>query len=80
VGRPRFRVGLGFAEIQFHRKRSFDVRLEGKPVLEAYEPKMDAAETRFFECPVEDGHLDIEFIPRIDSPQISALSVERLNR
>jgi WD40 repeat protein len=80
--RGRYRVGLGFAEIGFKEKgkRSFDVRLEGKPVLEAYEPKIDAAETRSFECPVEDGHLDIEFIPRIDSPQISALSVERLDR
>jgi len=46
----------------------------------AYEPKIDAAETFTFECLVEDLHLDIEFIHRVDDPQISALAIQRLER
>jgi hypothetical protein len=59
-------------------KRRFDVLLEGKKVLEDYEPKVNKAETFTFEQAVQDGHLEILFIPGLENPKISAIAIEVL--
>ena len=82
--RPAYRVNLHIAEIFYRERgqRSFSVLLEGKPVLESYEPLaagFSKAETRSFEVDVTDGFLDIEFRHGgADNPKISAISIERI--
>jgi hypothetical protein len=85
VPQGQYRVSLHFAEIFLRergaRVRVFDVRLEGKPVLESYEPLaagFATAETKTFDVEVRDGFLDVEFKPRADSPKISAIAIEAL--
>jgi tetratricopeptide (TPR) repeat protein/tRNA A-37 threonylcarbamoyl transferase component Bud32 len=87
--RGRYGVRLHFAEI-WHRqpgKRRFGVRVEGKVIIEDYEPlAVGFATADVLSCdgaagdaiPVEDGILDIEFIARIDMPKVSAIEVERV--
>jgi tetratricopeptide (TPR) repeat protein len=76
----RYRLTLGFAEVTSSEaeKRRFDVLLEGRTILDDYEPKVDTAENFTFEQTVEDGHLDIEFVHKVDDPEISAIAIERL--
>jgi hypothetical protein len=79
----RYRVSLHFAEIVTSDSggRRFDVRLEGRPILEDYEPLaagFATAEKKTFEVTVEDGFFDIEFIHRTGDPKISALEIETL--
>jgi len=76
----RYRVTLGFAEVALREsgKRHFDAFLEGRKVLEDYEPKIDRAENFTFEQSVEDGHLDLEFVHKLGNPKISAIAIERL--
>ena len=76
----RYRVTLGFAEVSFREpeKRRFDVLLEGRTVLEDYEPQVDAAENFTYEQPVEDGYLDLELVHKVDNPKISAIAIERV--
>jgi hypothetical protein len=78
-----FQVTLHFAELVHEQPgaRRFDVRLEGTEVLTDYEPLKAGyatAEVKPFPVTVEDGILDIDFIPRVDHPKLSAIEVERL--
>jgi tetratricopeptide (TPR) repeat protein len=77
-----YRVVLHFAEIVATRPglRVFDVMLEGKRILERYDPAAAGyatAESKTFETVVVDGLLDIEFRPRKENPKISAIEIER---
>jgi hypothetical protein len=77
----RYRVRLHFAEVYYREagKRRFDVLLEGKLVLEAFEPvAFGFARARAEERDVtlEDGLLEIQFVAGIDSPKVSAIEVE----
>jgi hypothetical protein len=77
-----YTVRLHFAEVYFRErgKRVFDVRIEGKTVLEGYEPAAAGFATArvetFQNVAVEDGFLDVEFIDRADNPQVAAIEVE----
>ncbi len=75
---------LLFAEIFGPSKRGdrlYDVRVEGKTVLEGYEPMhagFAVADGRTLDIRVGDGVLDIEFVQRSRaSPKISAIEIER---
>ena len=74
---------LHFAEIYYREPghRRFDVLLEGKKVLEGYEPKVARAEKFVFEEEVVDGYLELDFargVKWINDPTISAIEVELL--
>ncbi len=79
----RYRIRLHFSEVIFRaaKSRYFDVLLEGKTILQEYEPlragfaKPDA---RAFELEVADGFLEIDFLARVENPKISAIEVEHL--
>ena len=74
---------LHFAEISFAEpgKRTFGVVLEGKKVLEGYEPPLKAgapvAEEKVFQVEVLDGFLDVEFLREREDPTVSAIAIER---
>jgi tetratricopeptide (TPR) repeat protein len=75
-----YRVTLHFAETWFHTQgqRVFDVRLEGKTVLQGYEPLaagFATAEAKSFEVEVTDGLLEIEFVHRMGEPTVSGIEV-----
>jgi tetratricopeptide (TPR) repeat protein len=78
-----YRITLHFAEI-YHKqpgKRCFDVLLEGTRVLKEYEPGSKGfatADEKTFNTEVKDGLLDIEFVPRVENPKISAIEIEPL--
>ncbi len=60
-------------------KRRFAVLLEDRRVLENYDPCSSgfATATReSFEVDVTDGILDLEFIPDLEKPKISAIEIE----
>ena len=77
-----YSVTLCFAET-YHEApdiRSFDVSIEGKKVLTAFDPvrvagKPYIAITRTFETQVTDGELTIDFIRDIEQPEINAIQV-----
>jgi hypothetical protein len=77
----KHRVTLHFAEI-YHQepgKRLFDVLLEGKAVLENYDPGAKGfatADVRSFEVEVTDGLLEIGVRRLLDYPKFSAIEVE----
>jgi tetratricopeptide (TPR) repeat protein len=79
-----YRVTLHFAEV-VHRepeKRVFDIDLEGKTVLEGWEPFRAGFATpsqHTFEVKADDGLLDIGFSRRLDNPIVSALEIRRLD-
>jgi tetratricopeptide (TPR) repeat protein len=81
--RGRYRVMLHFAEIRFQAPgvRRFHVQLEGRQVLHNYEP-LEAgfltADTRHFDLMVNDGILDIDFVPVARDPKISAIEITTL--
>ena len=74
----RWRLVLHFAEIvhQETGRRSFDVLLQGKPVLTMFEPAQP--EGKRFEMEVSDGFMEVRFIPRMDIPVISAIEIEMI--
>ncbi|MBN1421647.1 MAG: tetratricopeptide repeat protein, partial [Planctomycetes bacterium] len=79
----RYEVTLRFAELSQTRagRRSFDVVIEGRRVLQAHEPFAEGfatPHTRTYEADTTDGDLDIEFVPRIGVPMISALEIRRV--
>jgi serine/threonine protein kinase/tetratricopeptide (TPR) repeat protein len=80
--RGNYRVTLHFAEMYFRDagSRRFSVALEGRRVLEAYEPGHKGFAVADVHGPydveVTDGTLDLEFIPDIDNPKISAIELE----
>ena len=74
---------LHFAEGFFREpgNRRFDVIVEGEPELVDYEPHrvgFATADKHIFTTTVDDEVLDIEFVPRIDIPKISAIEIEQL--
>ena len=79
----RWRVSLHFVE-SAHRlpgRRIFDIFLEGKAVLEGYDPVLAGftmLDIRPFEIEVADGTLQIDFLAHQDVPRISALEVEAI--
>jgi serine/threonine protein kinase/Flp pilus assembly protein TadD len=79
----RWRVTLHFAETWFRHAgaRVFDIVLEERVVLEAYDPfaavGFAAADPKEFAVEVRDGALDIDFVHRADCPRISAIEIER---
>jgi hypothetical protein len=81
-----YRVTLHFVEL-FRKKpwhRRFDVRLEGKPVLEGFrilerEEDVATALRRSFNLSVADGCLDVEFHHQNGDPKVCGLEIERVN-
>jgi len=79
----KYRVTLGFAEGYFRTlgKRRFDVLLEGKEILRDFEPLrfgFATAHRESFDTLVDDGVLDIHFVPRVEDPMISTIEVQRI--
>ena len=79
--RGEYRVTLHFAEI--HREtpgiRRFHVLIEGQKELDDFDPGevgFASAQERFFDTRVDDGMLDIEFVPVSDVPKISAIEIK----
>ena len=80
-----YRVHLHFAEVYQNIKgcRRFDVLLEGKAVLDDFEPietGFATAVEKIFDVGVADGILEIGFIhsSSADPPKVSAIEVERV--
>ncbi len=82
VPRGSYRVALHFAEI-YHEaegKREFDVLVEGKRVLSAYQPMIREADIQITDVPVDDGCLNIQFAHgNVDNPQISGIEIHRID-
>ena len=78
-----YRVTLHFNEgYSKAQHRFFDVLLEGKPVLDDFEPLQAGfglPSKQAFEVSVKDGSLDIEFRREKDNPKISAIEIDRIN-
>jgi tetratricopeptide (TPR) repeat protein len=77
-----YRVILHFAETWFMARgfRSFAVLLEGEEVLSGHEPLaagFAAAHLVPLAVAVEDGILDLEFLPRTGDPQVSGIEIRR---
>jgi hypothetical protein len=47
-------------------------------VLSDYGPPVDRADVRAFEATADDGRLDLEFVHRLDDPQVSAIAIVAL--
>ena len=81
VAPGRYQVTLHFAEIYYKSqgKRVFSVKSEGVPSLVALDivatAGPDTAKLCSFETEVADGVLDLEFIPVVENPKLSALEV-----
>jgi len=78
----RYRVRLHFAETYFQNRgaRVFGVAIEGRSVLEKYEPLAAGkatADVQEADARVEDTFLDIEFIPQVENPMVCAIEVIR---
>ena len=82
--RGKYRVSLGFAEVYYTRpgQRVFGVRIQGRKALDDFDPIAEAGAStalwRVFEAEVEDGFLEIQLVPEVDYPMISAIEVQRL--
>ncbi len=80
----RYQVVLHFAEIYYKNqgKRVFSVNAEGVPSIVALDivaaAGPDAAKTSSFEVEVADGVLNLDFIPVVENPKLSALEVALL--
>jgi hypothetical protein len=72
-----YAVTLCFTEFWFEGpgRRRFDVLIEGKTVLENYEPPRARADRKTVKTAVSDGSLDIEFRSVIENPNISAIEI-----
>jgi len=75
----RYQVRLHFARLCTEESNQrFDLHLEGRPALAAFQLGREAlgvAVVQSFETDVEDGFLEVELVPRVSSPEISALEV-----
>jgi len=76
-------VTLKFAEIYYSSaaSRSFDVVIEGRTVLANFDIFQQAggknrAIDRTFPVTVNDGQLNIGFVPRVGAPKVNAIAVE----
>jgi len=84
--RGRYRLVLHFAEIdvRLHQpgQRVFNVIVEGQAILENHDSVArvghSTADRVEHSVTVTDGHLDIEFLRRIELPSISAIEIESL--
>jgi WD40 repeat protein len=81
----RYEVTMHFAELWWSEHhgspgyRRFGVVAEGQCVLDDYRPPNATADIKSFQIDVEDGFLDLEFIPRYDlDAQITALEIRLL--
>src|SRR5690606_28267276 len=76
-----YRVRLLFAEMNFsaNGKRRFDVKAEGKLVIDNLDihARVGANRALVIEFPVKiaDGKLDLQFLPGVNNPQVSAIEV-----
>ena len=77
-----YSVSLHFAETYFQDagERVYDVMIEGKKVLAAFDPikeagKADAAVMKAFEVEVADGELTIQFAEDVRLPMINGIEV-----
>lgn len=76
-----YSVALHFAEIHFNAagKRVFSIAIEGETVLRSFDIfaviGSNTALVRTFTVDVQDGVLDIEFLPEVEDPKISAIEV-----
>jgi hypothetical protein len=80
----RYRVTLHFAEVWWYAPglRKFDAVIEGRKVLEDYDPfaaGFATAEEKTWEVSIEDGLLEIEFLHKVNNPKVSAIEIERLD-
>lgn len=82
--RGRHIVALHFAQTiaeSTQAPQMFDVKIERKPVLEAFRPfsaGRATAQARSFEVEVTDGFLDIEFVRRSGNPWVNAIEIRRI--
>ena len=76
-----YRVTLYFAEVYAREpRRTFDVRIEEKDAITDYSPLavgFATADERSADVHVVDGLLNIEFVPKVDAPTVSALEIRR---
>jgi eukaryotic-like serine/threonine-protein kinase len=77
----RYRVALHFQETWEGSPLpgTFDVLLEGRAVLEGYEPPRAGSskpDRRSFDVEVSDGLLEVDFVARSGPPTISAIEIE----
>jgi Malectin domain/Right handed beta helix region len=84
VDRPGvYRVTLHLIEPTFGtgRRRVFDVLSQGRPVLREVDIAAEVGKgqpyQRTFDARVDDGVLDVGFLPRVDLPVLAGLVVER---
>ena len=81
-----YRITFHFADtsprVRVPGERVFDVSLEGKPVLDAYDivaaVGWSAVDRKSFVTAVKDGLLDIEVAHRVQSPRLSAIEIEQV--
>ena len=76
----RYTVRLHFAEITYEKTatRVFDIALEGRVVLESFDPRaagFATAQVKSFEVDVTDGCLEIDLVHRLENPKISAIEI-----
>jgi serine/threonine protein kinase/Tfp pilus assembly protein PilF len=79
--RGSYLVALHFAEVWFGAAglRSFDIFIEKQTVITNYEPfesGFAVAAVEDFTVSVEDDLLEIEFVPRVGNPMISAIEIQ----
>ncbi len=75
----QYRIILHFAELHLEKggNRRFDVFLEGRRFLKNYEPPLRKAKQESFSVPVNDGLLEIEFLPgAVNNPNICAIEID----
>jgi hypothetical protein len=57
----------------------FDIALEGRVVLESFDPRaagFATAQVKSFAVDVTDGRLEIDLVHRVENPKISAIEIE----
>ncbi len=75
-----YRITFHFAELDLREPgaRRFDVRVERRPALTNFEPASEGfavANAHPWTAVVDDGTLDVEFVPVIGAPKISAIEI-----
>ena len=78
-----YRVTLHLGEFWYRKpgNRTFDVRIEGELVLENFDPfaaGFAVAQTKEYPATVNDGILDIDFVERLENPNVRAIAIERI--
>ncbi|MEM7232502.1 MAG: protein kinase [Planctomycetota bacterium] len=84
VPKGRYRVTLHFAETYFTTEgsRVFQLLLEDRTVLKRYDAVKSVGfakpNKKTFETDVQDGILDITFLPLVQNPRVCGVEIERL--